>query len=113
VGLATGQDRPVLELRSEARHRIGEIVRGERQAHAGHLERGAGVDGDDPRPGAVEAHQLHVQRILEPDVGHVRLSAGDAVDAADPGGRRADARAVHRGVSPASAAARTASMICP
>ena len=86
VGLADREDRPILELRAEARHRLWEVRRGEREAHAGHLECGARVDGDDPRPGAVEAHELRVEHVLEMEVGHVRLPAGDPVEPADPGG---------------------------
>ena len=55
VRLADREDRAVDELRPEPRHRLREIGRGDRQAHAGDLERGARVDRDDPRAGAVEA----------------------------------------------------------
>ena len=86
VGLADREDRPILELRAEARHRLREVGRGDREADAGDLEGGARVDGDDPRPGAVEGHELRVEDVVEMEVGHVRLPAGDPVEPADPGG---------------------------
>ena len=81
---------------------------------AGDGEGGARVDRDDPRPGAVEGHELDVERVLEPDVGDVRLAAGDPVEPADAGRRAADAPASligHRSGSVGGRAA-TASMIC-
>ena len=89
--LAGGQDRPIDELRPEPGHRLGKVGCGHHQSDARDGQGGAGVDGDDPRPGAVEADELDLEDVLEADVGDVGLAAGDAVEAADAGGRVADA----------------------
>ena len=46
--------------------------------------------GDDPRVRAGQRHQLHVQRVVEPDIGGILLRAGDALDAAEAGKDDAD-----------------------
>ena len=76
-------ERAIDELRPEPRHRLRQIGGGDRQANAGDLERGARVDGDDPGAGAVEADELDVERVVEPDVGDIRLPSGHPVETAD------------------------------
>ena len=90
VRLADGDDRAVLPLRPEARHRLRAGRRRSDGADAGHGQRGARVDRDDPRPRVVDRHELDVQLAVEMDVGDVRLLAGDPVEPADAGRRRAD-----------------------
>jgi hypothetical protein len=96
VRLPGGEDRPVLELRAEARHRLGQVRGRHDEPDAGDRERGAGVDADDPRPGAIEPDELDVEDVLEVDVGHVGLPASDAVEPTDPRRRGADVWAPHR-----------------
>jgi len=81
--LTHGDDRAVGELGPEARDRLGEVRRGHDQADAGHLLGGARIYGDDPGMRAVKRDELDLEHVLEPDVGHVLLAAGDPADAAD------------------------------
>ena len=81
--LADGEHRPVLVLRPEARHRLRQVVRGQDEVDAGHRERLGGVDPVDAGAGAVERHELGVERVRELEVREVLLPAGDPADAAD------------------------------
>ena len=63
---------------------------------ARHVAGGARVDRPDPRASHVERHELHVEGVLEIDVGHVRLPPGHALDAADPCRRAADDSSLRR-----------------
>ncbi len=128
--LADREDRPVAELGSEPGHRMRQVGRRHHQAHAGHPERLADVDPVDPGAGTVEGHELHVERVLDMEIGDVGLAAGHPVEPAEAGRRgadavrrdadavRRDADAVRRAHTPrahrsaSSAAASTASMIC-
>ncbi len=127
--LAGGQDRPIDELRSEPGHRLRQVGGGHHESDARDGQGGARVDGDDPSPGTVEADELDVEDVFEVDVGDVGLAAGDPIEAADAGGRVADALVAHGFVAlgpeaprpspaaadpagPTSAASSTASMIC-
>ena len=108
--LADGDDRPVRELGTEARHRLGQVGRGHDEAHAGERERRARVDRDDPGPRAVERDEPCLEGVRQPDVGHVLGEAGDPADSADAVGRAANSLRSHRWAP--SATARTASLIC-
>ena len=110
LGLAHREDRPILVLRPVPGHGLRQVVRGHDEVDAGQGERLGGVDAQDPRPGAVQRHQLRVERIRDREVREVLLGARDAVDAADAVGGVADARAGHR--SAPSAVVRIASKIC-
>ena len=112
VGLADGDDRSVLELRPEARHRVGQVGGGQHGPDAGHGQRGGGVDGVDPRPCVVDRHEPDVQLAIEMDVGDVVLLAGDPVQPADADRRLADHAVTSASAASAAAAASTASMIC-
>ncbi len=68
-----------------ARNRLRQIAGGENAAHTGNAESLVGPDGDDPRVCARHRDQLHVQRIVEPDIGSVLLRAGHAFDGAESG----------------------------
>ena len=85
--LADGDDRSVDGLWAEARHRLGQVVRGHDEADARDGERGARVDPDDARPGDGQRDELRVELVREVDVGDVSLPAGDAVGPADALGR--------------------------
>src|SRR5207344_1321136 len=82
-------------LRSEPRHRLREVGGRHRESDAGDCQGGAGIDGDDPSTCAVEADELDLEDVFEVDVGDVRLSTGDPIMPADPGGRVADALVGH------------------
>ena len=84
--LAVGEDRPVLVLRPEARHRVGEVLRSQDQSNPRHLLRFRGVDRDDPGPGLLDLHQFGLQLVGEVDIGDVLLGTGDPGDAPNPVG---------------------------
>ena len=69
-----------------------EVGRGDGEPDAGDGEGGGRIDGDDPCPGDVQRHELHVEGVGDGQVGDVGLTAGDPVQAADAGRGRADAR---------------------
>ena len=83
-GLADREDRPVRERRPVARHGLRQIRGREDDAHA--LDRAsravASID-IDARVRDRQVHELHVQDVVEMDVGDVALRAGDAVASAD------------------------------
>jgi hypothetical protein len=130
VGLAYREHGPVLPLRPEARHRVGQIGGCRHEPNTWDPERCRRVDPADPRARHVKGDELDVEGVVVGQVGDVLLLPGDAGTAADPGCRLSDA---HCGATFASgtadrsptgdaavvvswalppAAARTASMIC-
>ena len=129
--LADREDGPVAQLGAEPRHRVREVGGGHDEPNAGHGNGRARVDPADPRPRHVERDELHVQDVLEVDVGDVLLPPGDPLDPTDARRRLADRHwgatsasgvddrsptsgAAGRAGPPgaASAAASTASKIC-
>ena len=108
--LPDGEHGPVLHLRAEARHGLGQVSRRHHQVDAGDGQGVAGIDGHDPGPGHGYRHQLGVQLVGQVDVGHVLLSAADPGVTADPVDGVADRGRVH--ASGSRAAAWTAAMIC-
>ena len=108
--LADRQDGPVLVLGPEAGHGLRQVVRRHHEVDAGQGERPGGVDAQDPRPRAVQRHQLRVEGVRDREVREVPLRSRDAVDAADAVGGVADPRAGHR--SAPSAVVLMASKIC-
>ena len=106
--LAHREDRSILELGPEARHRLGQVGRGHDQTHPGHARRGSRIDAHDAPPRAVERHQLGVEHVRQADVRHVLLQPRDPL--LPPDARRGGADLlVHRSSTPA--VTRTASVI--
>ena len=91
LGLADREHRPVPQLGAEARHRVREVGGGHDEPDAGHGHGRARVDPADPRPRHVERDELHVEDVVEVDVGDVLLLPGDPLDPADARRRLADA----------------------
>ena len=89
--LADREHGPVPQLWAEARHRVREVGGGHDEPDAGHGKGRARVDPADPRPRHVERDELHVEHVLEVDVGDVLLPPGDALDPADARRRLPDA----------------------
>ncbi len=115
VGLADGEDRPIAELRAEARDRLREIGRRQDGPDTRHGQRLGHVDGVDAGAGMVDRDESHVELAVEVDVGHVGLPADDPIEAAATGRRRADGpghRSVPSAAAEAAAARWTASKIC-
>ena len=131
LGLDDREHGPVPKLGAEARHRVREVGGGHDEPDAGHGHGYARIDPADPCPRHVERDELHMQDVLEGDVGDVLLPPGDAFDPTDARRRLPDrhcgatsasgvddrspmsgpaARAGPPGA--ASAAASTASKIC-
>ena len=90
-----GEHRAIVELRPEARHRLGQVGGGHDEVDARHGHGGRSVDADDARVGDRQRHELDVQLPGQVDVGHVALPTGDPRVAADAVGRSADARPRH------------------
>ena len=82
-----GEHGPVPELRPEARHRRPAGRRRVKTSRTpGTAERRAGVDRPIRARAHVERDELHVERVVELEVGDVRLPPGDPVEPADPAG---------------------------
>ena len=75
--LAVARTGPVLELRARTAASGREVGGGQDEPDAGHGEGRAGVDPADARPRHVERDELHVEDVVEVDVGDVLLPPGD------------------------------------
>ena len=109
--LVDRQDRAVLELGPEARHRLGQVGRGHRRGgRRGPGERRSCRWRRCGHGRSRASTSFAWSTSAQVDVGHVLLAAGHPVEPSQPGRGAADRRRAHR--SSASAAARTASVIC-
>jgi len=92
---------PVATLGSEARHRVGEVSGRHHEPDARDRAGRGVVDAPDAGPRDGQRDELHVEDVLDRDVGDVRLSAGDAIEPADAWRPRPDDLA-HCGATRAS-----------
>ena len=94
--LAHREHWPICTHGTVPRHWLGEVRRGHDAPHDLRHARRRRYRCQDPRPGAVQVHELHVQHVVDVDIRRVLLGPGHALDAAGASHRAADPGRLHQ-----------------